>query len=239
MKKLLATLSVAALSLLAFNSALAQSHGLSRPDCSQPDRDTYVLKFYGESITSGHQARRLPLKRLLKENCRISHYELGNIARVAVKAQSYSRHTAVWLEGDRFRSHAEYLYNTGRKERASFNLRKGDSSGRVGVFLYGDLDLYKIRVSVEDSYRPGPRPAPRPSPRPAPGQPRRERTYDVTCSSKDSKYAFCSAPGLIRGHLVQRHSESKCREGSSFRFTNQGVHVDNGCRATFRVTVRR
>ena len=90
----------------------------------------------------------------------------------------------------------------------------------------------KVVVKV-DAYR---RPAPKPTPRP---QPPRERTYDITCSSKDKNYAFCSAPGLVRGYLVNKHSDASCREGRSFWFTREGVHVDKGCRATFRVTTRR
>lgn len=250
MKRFLTALTVSALAASTFSAvALAdrgghdyrrgghgQGHGAAnfltaRPDCYKSDYNTFELRFYGETVRTGHQPAVLPLKRTLSDNCRISRDELQNIRKVIVAAQSYSRYSEAWVDNNGYTTPLQY-FNSRGPDRLHFDLGRYPTTGRLQVLLRGDLDLHKVVVKV-DAYR---RPAPKPTPRP---QPPRERTYDITCSSKDKNYAFCSAPGLVRGYLVNKHSDASCREGRSFWFTREGVHVDDGCRATFRVTTRR
>ncbi len=68
----------------------------------------------------------------------------------------------------------------------------------------------------------------------------RRQTYDVTCSSQNNRYQFCNFGGyFIDGFLLQQHSRANCTQGRSWGFSRDGVWVDYGCRATFRVTIER
>ncbi len=56
----------------------------------------------------------------------------------------------------------------------------------------------------------------------------------VSCSSDDMRRHYCDTGGRPVT-LLQRHSDSDCREGYSWGQDNQGLWVDHGCRADFQV----
>lgn len=63
----------------------------------------------------------------------------------------------------------------------------------------------------------------------------RTTTKDITCSSIDRQYSECYVGKRIMSvSLTKRHSEAKCY---NWGYTNDSVWVDDGCRASFRVTL--
>jgi hypothetical protein len=76
---------------------------------------------------------------------------------------------------------------------------------------------------IRTDYRPGP-------PAGGPGL--------TLCESHEYRYNFCRT-GPIRGaQLVEQRSEARCVEGRSWGWRNDGVWVDDGCEAVFRVRPR-
>lgn len=61
-------------------------------------------------------------------------------------------------------------------------------------------------------------------------------TENVRCESS-GRYRRCPIDGrIVRARLVRQHSSSSCR--NEWGFDRDFIWVDNGCRATFEVTVR-
>jgi len=209
-------------------AVLSSSAYAYSPDCRQVDRETYVLKFYGESVASyGGTKAIIPLKRTLRDNCfGINRDDLQNVKRVAVVAESFRRRSAVSVFANGFESYEQFIRPDGTRNRAVFDLGRRGTYGKLQILVRGDINLYKVRVKLNTSRYPGPAPRPTPS------------TFDVMCSSLFKTYAFCPVSGLVRGELKRKLSDSSCREGRSYWFTRDGIHVDRGCRAIFKVTVR-
>ena len=216
---------------LASASLTAAASSTLYPDCDQPQRDTYVLRFHGEAIYAPAYRKVLPLKKMLIENCQANLAELRNISRVVVGAESFSPRSAAWLDGTNINTRPYFFRAGGARERARFDLRRGEAHGRLRVMLQGDLNLYAIRVKLNSFGRP--------QPAPGPGRGPHQRDYTLTCSSIRNSTHFCPVNGLVRGFMMQQHSFSPCIEGHSFWFTRDGIKVANGCRANFHVTVRR
>lgn len=67
-----------------------------------------------------------------------------------------------------------------------------------------------------------------------------DQQYDILCESYDYNYYQCPVDGLlVNANIIQKHSNAACNYGSSWGFDNRSVWVNNGCRATFRVVVRK
>jgi hypothetical protein len=65
------------------------------------------------------------------------------------------------------------------------------------------------------------------------------RMARVTCQSQGGREDFCPAPigGDVR--VARNISDVRCREGSNWSWTNEGVRVWGGCRADFEYRTRR
>jgi hypothetical protein len=58
----------------------------------------------------------------------------------------------------------------------------------------------------------------------------------ISCDSVDGRYRLCRARGQVRGaELIRRRSNASCTYNRSWGYTRDGVWVDGGCRADFRV----
>ncbi len=57
----------------------------------------------------------------------------------------------------------------------------------------------------------------------------------IRCKSDNFKYRYCRAQTDNRVTLVERYSETDCREGHSWGYDRGGVWVNRGCEAAFRV----
>lgn len=57
----------------------------------------------------------------------------------------------------------------------------------------------------------------------------------IECASRDYRYAFCrtNTDGGVR--LVKQISEADCRQGRSWGYDRNGIWVDEGCEARFKV----
>ena len=56
----------------------------------------------------------------------------------------------------------------------------------------------------------------------------------IYCASKDTRYELCRIRGDFRDvRLEDRRSDARCRKGSDWGITREGIWVNNGCRATF------
>ncbi len=64
------------------------------------------------------------------------------------------------------------------------------------------------------------------------------KTYNVDCDSWSFEYKECPQPSNIKSvSVVDKRSKSSCTSGTSYGYKNNVLWVDNGCRATFSVTV--
>ncbi|NET37147.1 MAG: DUF3011 domain-containing protein, partial [Cyanothece sp. SIO1E1] len=61
----------------------------------------------------------------------------------------------------------------------------------------------------------------------------------VECSSYDRRYNFCRVDTFGRVVLIEQFSRHPCVLGRTWGFDEDGIWVDRGCRATFRVASRR
>ena len=72
-------------------------------------------------------------------------------------------------------------------------------------------------------YRPGP-PAHRPG--------------TIVCESHEYRYNFCSTGPIRDVQLVEQRSQAACVQGRTWGWRNDGIWVDNGCEAAFRIRSR-
>lgn len=61
----------------------------------------------------------------------------------------------------------------------------------------------------------------------------------ITCSSDDMHRHTCRAKTWGGVELVKQRSDAECREGYSWGYDREGIWVDRGCRAEFRVLEAR
>ncbi len=58
----------------------------------------------------------------------------------------------------------------------------------------------------------------------------------VRCESRDERERFCRVPGGVRNaQIVRRLSDTRCEFNYNWGYQRDGVWVDRGCRAEFRV----
>jgi hypothetical protein len=57
----------------------------------------------------------------------------------------------------------------------------------------------------------------------------------ITCSSDDGKRHSCPADTRHGVRMFNQRSKARCTEGSSWGYDRNGVWVDHGCRADFRI----
>ncbi|MFY2765108.1 DUF3011 domain-containing protein [Arenimonas sp. MALMAid1274] len=58
----------------------------------------------------------------------------------------------------------------------------------------------------------------------------------IRCESQDDRPRFCRVPGGVRrADIVRRLSDSRCEFNYSWGFRRDGIWVERGCRAEFRV----
>jgi len=60
----------------------------------------------------------------------------------------------------------------------------------------------------------------------------------TTCESQGFRYNFCSTGPIVNATLVEQRSKAPCVRDRSWGYTREGVWVDNGCSATFRLRPR-
>jgi hypothetical protein len=66
------------------------------------------------------------------------------------------------------------------------------------------------------------------------------RSVVTRCKSDDMRLNSCRVSGFIIGAQVERqYSNSPCTQGKTWGFDNNGLWVDRGCRADFRVWLGR
>jgi hypothetical protein len=57
----------------------------------------------------------------------------------------------------------------------------------------------------------------------------------ISCSSDDRRRHYCAANVTGQVLLMDRHSDARCEQGSSWGFDGRGIWVDRGCRADFAI----
>ena len=62
-----------------------------------------------------------------------------------------------------------------------------------------------------------------------------ESRLTLTCSSDDGKRHYCSADTRYGVRIFHQLSKTRCEEGFSWGFDRNGIWVDRGCRADFRL----
>jgi hypothetical protein len=111
-----------------------------------------------------------------------------------------------------------------------------NSYGAWQILLNGNI---KINSAVLSLIRLNVYPGPGPRPGPFPPQPYPVQFTDLNCSSIGYRYAACLVNGnALRVTLSSQISRSACIQGNSFGLLPNGVWVDKGCRANFRVEFR-
>ena len=208
-------------------------------DCVKQGKDTFVLKFYNTPVTSYRQPATIMLKKLLNENCRIDRIDLTSVESVTVKAKAYAQ-TDISLLANGQISRSKTMSAGGRygdaNNEVTFFTKRDQSVGALQLKVVGDIDLKKIIIDTAESqggYRPG-----------RPGQGNGNGGYGrpnygaeiITCSSKDKQYDECRVRGAKDVVLLNQLSDSSCWRGYSYGvIPNQGIWVNKGCRAKFKV----
>ena len=89
-----------------------------------------------------------------------------------------------------------------------------------GIWVSGGCDAdFELRTS----HQPGPLPG---------GAGR------IVCESHDSDYQFCPTGRIRNAQVVNQISRAPCVEGQSWGVSRDGIWVDRGCRAEFRISGR-
>jgi hypothetical protein len=57
----------------------------------------------------------------------------------------------------------------------------------------------------------------------------------VTCSSNNGKRNYCPADTRGGVSMIRQRSDARCQQGYSWGYGRQGIWVDRGCRADFRI----
>lgn len=71
---------------------------------------------------------------------------------------------------------------------------------------------------------------------PAPGYGGGYAAQVIRCESRDGRQRFCRVPGGVRNaQIVRRLSDTRCEFNYNWGYQRDGVWVDRGCRAEFRV----
>lgn len=60
----------------------------------------------------------------------------------------------------------------------------------------------------------------------------------ITCESDKDRYEFCRVNTRGGVRLERQLSETRCRKGRNWGYDRDGIWVDDGCRAVFRVDSR-
>ncbi len=90
------------------------------------------------------------------------------------------------------------------------------------------LQIETVRAVLDNFFRPGP------------DRPRREReeVVEIRFGSVGGRYAHRPIDGeVVDMRVVKKHSGAECRERISYGFDRNGIWVDRGCEATFRLVV--
>ncbi|MEI8027016.1 MAG: DUF3011 domain-containing protein [Pseudomonadota bacterium] len=212
-----------------FGATMGFSQALS-PVCMERQNDSYTLRFQDEEILSRSGPERLALKRMLMDACQVRASDLDTIQSVTVVGSSLNlRPTAVWLEGDSYRSSPQYLTSRGydrrnRNDQVQFQLM-APTFGRLQVVLQGEVRLAAIRVKLGRTIYPNPGNPTEPT-----------QVYRVTCESHNFAPNSCYVPGLKSVRLVRTLSSSACIQGMSYFVNRDEINVTRGCRAEFEVT---
>jgi hypothetical protein len=129
--------------------------------------------------------------------------------------------------------------------------RFGDTTGKVQVFLRGEVNLERIEVQFADTSDPEPipdpipepipQPIPEPIPEPAPVPTPTTRTTNIVCLSEPKQIQHCLVPGIISARLIQQISlpHLPCLDGLSVAvFPGHSLAVSWGCKGIFEVTIQ-
>jgi len=57
----------------------------------------------------------------------------------------------------------------------------------------------------------------------------------TVCESREYRYNFCATGRVRSAQLVQQRSQAPCIQGRTWGWTRDGIWVDQGCEATFRI----
>ena len=60
----------------------------------------------------------------------------------------------------------------------------------------------------------------------------------TTCESHGFRYNFCGTGPLVGAQMVEQRSKAPCIRDRTWGWTRDGVWVDQGCSATFRLRQR-
>ncbi len=78
--------------------------------------------------------------------------------------------------------------------------------------------------TCQDSFQPDPDPI---------------TTQNVSCASSRYNYQSCPVRGeIVSATILRQTSRSQCIEGRTWGYDHNGIWVDQGCQATFKVRVR-
>ena len=162
----------------------------------------------------------------------------------------YRSNTCNYVDDDRTQRSCEsynydpYLCNTqgnceydsySRRCRDSYRPGPGPGPGQNQCWYYNNdqrqcnntygCSYVRNSRTCQDAYRPNPEPI---------------QTQTITCGSSRYNYQSCPVRGeIISAHILRQTSRSQCVEGRTWGYDYNGIWVDQGCQATFKVRVRQ
>lgn len=189
-------------------------------------------------IQMGNQQYRgestIPLKRLMRSqypNVNLDNFKLERVRLVAKSRQGRGQAKLVvgqWQSSNERVDGRPIDWdwnNRNSYDRIVFHngARRGDNQGRWQLHMRGNFKVRRIVLVLKRKRRGGN------------GQIVRKH-----CASWNDRYATCQMDGRIMDAQISRvHSNSSCRYNRDWGYHGRTLWVDNGCRADFRLRIRR
>ena len=96
---------------------------------------------------------------------------------------------------------------------------------RRGIWVSGGCQgMFEYRGFNQSGYRPGPVPG--------------GGAGHLVCESREYQYNLCQTGRIRSAQVVRQISQSPCIEGRTWGVSRDGIWVDNGCEAEFRIVHR-
>ena len=196
---------------------------------SQADTQRIVIDMY-DQVYQGRQSV-LPLKRLIKRQHPRMNMDNFNLVRVRLVAKSRHGRGQANLVVGRWQSNSQTIggrpvdWNWDRPrsfDRIVFhNQVRRDDEKRWQIHMRGNIKVRKVVVVLEREQRRG-------------------HAVDVHCASHKRRYTECrQSSRIMRARIISKHSNASCHEGRDWGYRGRTLWVDNGCRATFKLRLRR
>ncbi|NQZ00731.1 MAG: DUF3011 domain-containing protein [Bdellovibrionales bacterium] len=185
----------------------------------------------GDQVYRGEST--IPLKRLIRRQYPNVNFDNWNLLRVRLVAKSRRGRGRASLVVGGWQSYDERIggrpvdfdWDQPRSfDRIVFqnNARRREGNGRWQIQMRGNIKVRRVVIVAERKRRGG------------------GGVVRTHCASWGDNYNTCEMDGrILDAEIIRKHSNSRCRMNRDWGYRGRTLWVDNGCRADFRVRIRR